>query len=282
MQLQTYKEAASFLEKVQHYLMQHEVAAGLMLGLAIRLKTEPNAYGEQAPFYATVEDEQGLVLVALMTPPHNLILFSDCDNYHAALQVLADYLRTSEWDVPGALGIVPVVDDFVKLWAGGDHHLTMNERVYELRSVDHQDYGPGSMRAASIDDLELVTQWGAAFAHEALSQHSDLDELRESLQRRIEAGAIFLWEIDGQVVSMAGATRPTQSGICVSLVYTPAEHRRKGYATDLVAQLSQHLLDEGYQFCTLFTDLSNPTSNSIYQKIGYRPICDFNQYSFGD
>ncbi len=282
MQLQTYDEAQSFLEKTHDYLVQHEIAAGLLLGLAIRLKTEPNAYGEQSPFYATVEDDAGLVLVSLMTPPHNLIVFSDHDDYRLALELLVDHLRASQWALPGALGVVPVVDDFVAMWVGTDYLLTMNERVFELRSVEHPDYGAGSMRVATEADLETVVEWTAAFTEEAVAEMHDLDELRRNSQRRIGDGALFVWEVDGAPVSMAAKTRPTLNGITISYVYTPPEHRRKGYATALVAKLSQLLLDEGYQFCSLFTDLANPTSNSIYQKIGYRPVCDFNQYTFGD
>ena len=47
-----------------------------------------------------------------------------------------------------------------------------------------------------------------------------------------------------------------------------------------VAALSQLLLDSGRKFCFLFTDLSNPTSNHIYQAIGYRPVCDVDEYRF--
>ncbi len=68
----------------------------------------------------------------------------------------------------------------------------------------------------------------------------------------------------------------------VNLVYTPPELRGKGYATNCVAALSQKLLDDGYKFCSLFTDLSNPTSNDIYSKIGYNPIADFIVYDFCD
>ncbi|OZU86959.1 GNAT family N-acetyltransferase, partial [Virgibacillus indicus] len=45
--------------------------------------------------------------------------------------------------------------------------------------------------------------------------------------------------------------------------------KKKGYATSTVAHLSQKILDEGFQFCSLYTDSTNPTSNSIYKKIGY-------------
>ena len=70
------------------------------------------------------------------------------------------------------------------------------------------------------------------------------------------------------------ATRPTRNGVSVGGVYTPPELRRKGYATACVAALSALLLDRGHSFCVLYTDLANPTSNSIYQKIGYRPVTD--------
>jgi predicted GNAT family acetyltransferase len=84
--------------------------------------------------------------------------------------------------------------------------------------------------------------------------------------------------VEGEPVSMAIRSRPTRHGISVSGVYTPPEQRRHGYATACVAALSQKLLDQGYQFCSLFTDLANPTSNSIYMQVGYRPVADFDKY----
>jgi predicted GNAT family acetyltransferase len=81
---------------------------------------------------------------------------------------------------------------------------------------------------------------------------------------------------------MAARTRPTPRGESISYVYTPPEHRRRGYATAVVARLSQEILDEGKQFCSLYTDLSNATSNSIYRKIGYRPIADVIEMHFED
>ena len=79
---------------------------------------------------------------------------------------------------------------------------------------------------------------------------------------------------------MARRAGKTPNGITVNLVYTPPSLRRKGYATECVAKLSKLLLDSVSKFCFLFTDLMNPTSNSIYQKIGYRPIIDVDQYEF--
>jgi predicted GNAT family acetyltransferase len=97
----------------------------------------------------------------------------------------------------------------------------------------------------------------------------------------IEEGRLFFWDDSGPV-SMAGLTRPTPHGISVSFVYTPPELRGRGYASAVVGRLSQRCLEEGRDFCTLYTDLSNPTSNSIYQRIGYRALADVTDLHFTD
>jgi predicted GNAT family acetyltransferase len=78
---------------------------------------------------------------------------------------------------------------------------------------------------------------------------------------------------------MAGWAGRTARGVRVSFVYTPPEFRRLGYAAACVASLTQQLLDEGQSFCCLYADLANPTSNGIYQRMGYRPICDVSSYT---
>jgi predicted GNAT family acetyltransferase len=82
-------------------------------------------------------------------------------------------------------------------------------------------------------------------------------------------------------VSWAGAGGRTPHGTRIGPVYTPPEHRRRGYAGALVAATSQAQLDEGLEFCFLFTDLANPTSNHVYQAIGYEPVTDIDVYVFG-
>ena len=79
---------------------------------------------------------------------------------------------------------------------------------------------------------------------------------------------------------MAARTGPTTHGVRINFVYTPSEFRGKGYASACAAALSQAMLNSGRRFCYLFTDLSNPVSNQIYQRIGYVPVCDFTEYQF--
>jgi uncharacterized protein len=64
------------------------------------------------------------------------------------------------------------------------------------------------------------------------------------------------------------------------MVYTPKHYRNKGYATACVAQLTKKLLEDGWEFTALYTDLNNPTSNNIYKKIGYRWIGESAEYRF--
>ena len=81
-------------------------------------------------------------------------------------------------------------------------------------------------------------------------------------------------------MSLAGFAGPTPTGIRVGPVYTPPEHRRRGYAKTLVAALSRWLLEQGHRGCFLFTDLANPTSNRIYTDIGYERVCDALEFRF--
>ena len=94
---------------------------------------------------------------------------------------------------------------------------------------------------------------------------------------------LYLW-VDGagQPVTMVGYQGPTPHGMRIGPVYTPPAQRRKGYASACTAAVTQYLLDGGRQFCFLFTDLANPTSNHIYQEIGYQPVVDVEMYSFGE
>ena len=134
------------------------------------------------------------------------------------------------------------------------------------------------MRVIAETDLDLVTSWLAAFVSEL-----DLAEPRdpaEIARTRLAAGDLYVWD-DGGPVSMVGFGGKTPNGIRLNFVYTPEDKRRRGYATACVAALTQMLIDRGNRYCALYTDLANPTSNAIYQRIGYEPLCDAAEYELG-
>ena len=119
----------------------------------------------------------------------------------------------------------------------------------------------------------------AAFDSEALGEMTAA-QASATAERRIATGEIYLWE-DTQPRAMAARARPTRGTVAVNAVYTPRGAREHGFATAAVLHLSRLLLAEGFRMCVLFTDLANPTSNSVYTRIGYAPVCDFSLYRFG-
>ena len=282
--VQSYSSAEPFLARMEPLLLAHEAKYGLMLGIALTIIRQPDFYGDKPPLLLLAEDGDGIAAAALMTPPHGLVVYSERVDALPGLRAIAQELNDAGWSLPTVNGPEPVCTEFAQIWAEGTglkSEVAVSERVFELREVIHPRYSPGHLRVATGDDLELVTQWFVDFVEEAMHgiDTTTHDETRKRVQMRIEQGMIYLWD-DGKRVSVAGTTRATATGISMGRVYTPRQLRGRGYASSCVAAASQRLLDDGRAFCTLFTDLANPTSNSIYQKIGYRPVCDYTVYRF--
>ena len=137
------------------------------------------------------------------------------------------------------------------------------------------------MRLAAIEDVELISRWLHRFQVEAVPYEPlDPNTVQRDAERRARQEATFFWETEGHPVSMASLARPSRRGITINAVYTPPELRRRGYASALVAAVSNEGLKRGKDFCPLYTDISNPVSNSIYRKIGYTLVSHSNNYRF--
>lgn len=273
-----------FLTRMEPLLLAQEARYSLMLGIAMRVKSNPDAYGDAAPYFAVAEDGTGVAAAASMTPPYGLIVYSERRDPRPGLMAIAHDLRAKWWTLPTVNGPEPVCTEFAQLWAALNSietEVVISERTFELRAVIPPRPCAGHMRQARLADRELLAQWLVDFTEEALHnvEAISLDEARKRMQDSIERGVLYVWE-DGEAVSLTGATRPTLNGISIGPVYTPPQFRGRGYASACVAAVSQQMLDQGRTFCTLFTDLANPTSNHIYQAIGYRPICDYTVYRF--
>jgi len=280
----TYRQASDFLARAQAELERNEVLNGLPLGITLHLYKFPERI-KIRPYLATVEDEGKLLVAAVMTPPFRLIVTSNqVDAFGEAPSLLIHNLREHGWPVPGVVGPSSLSDLFAQTWTsltGEVAHLRTHERLFEFTQVIAPRPGPGSLRIATPDETALVVRWIKAFQEEALHTSLSDEEALAWARRGIGNGEVYLWVLsDGAIVSMLATTRPVSRVISIASVYTPPELRGQGYASRSVAALSQHLLDSGWQRCSLFTDLSNPTSNSIYQRVGYRPVRDFNEYDF--
>lgn len=272
-----------FAQTVVPWLLEQEAYNNLPLGLVMLLQKRAELVEKALMLTLSDTDCQ---LMAVATRPAQLVI-AETPGAEALIPELADWLASH---MPGLQGIVAptaLAQAFADSWQArtdrGIHH-QMAQRVYQLRQVNPPEKMPqGHYRLAGLGDLNLLLEWTEAFIAEALPQERpSRDGIRAATLRQIEAQDIGLWERNNHPVSMAARTRPTHNGTAVSLVYSPPELRGQGYASACVAALSQAQLEAGKQFCCLFTDLANPTSNHIYQRIGYQPVGDMQVLEFGN
>lgn len=270
MEWRTFTQASQALNIVGAFLEQQEAENNLTLGILHAIVERQTA---REPLLWMAEEAHEPVLFLLMTPPHHLILAGNSLQAEEAAQQAAERLLASNWKIPSVIGEPQVATAFANAW---ERHtrcrssISMQQRIYKLEQVNSVPYRKGQLRLAEQRDVEIAARWIAAFSIDVREPVTTEAALQKATDF-IACSSLYFWDDQGPVC-MAVKNRPTRNGIVVSLVYTPPESRKKGYATSCVAKLSQLLLDAGYQFCSLYTDLANPTSNRIYQEIGYRPI----------
>jgi len=282
MEITRHDGAEAFLAHAGDFLGAREAEHNLILGISSRLLREPLIYGEPA-YFAVVEGTGTVVGASMRTPPHNLIL-SEIDD-EAAIGPLLDSARSAFDSLPGVIGPKEPVATFARAWqdeTGAEARLEIAQRAFRADHVDAPSGVPGRMRDYERPDRDVAVRWMDAFVAEALPDDAPNPETSDDLVDRRhedpEAGLV-VWD-DGGPVSIAGYGGRTPNGIRIGPVYTPPELRGRGYASALTAALTQRLLDGGLTFCFLFTDLANPTSNSIYQRIGYEPVSNQDLWTF--
>ncbi|MGP3961509.1 GNAT family N-acetyltransferase [Nonomuraea sp. 3N208] len=172
-------------------------------------------------------------------------------------------------DIPALVGQVELTDEVARLL--GPPIRVISERLYRLGTLAVPDV-PGWGRPAVPADYPLLVSWYQAFSDEVALPEGDA---AERVAQRLAARELFVWEADGVPVSLA-ALSPAAGGVCrIGPVYTPPSCRKRGYAAAVTAYASQTGLAERCDQVVLFTDLDNPTSNAIYQAIGYEPVSDY-------
>ena len=282
-ELFTHRGPREFMDHAGSFLLAHEAENNLLIGIAAGVAAGRDVTGGVAlgppPQFTVVEDEGRVVMTAVRTPPHSLVVSRGplCVADSAAVQL------ASMDKYPGVRGhastVRPVVEGIAAV-SGQSVRSATQQRIYEARSVRETGAVQGRFRAATSADVELLARWMDAFMRELLPE-DPADESERVMSAHVSSNAAYVWD-DGKIVSLAIRGPATPGGQRIQGVYTPPEQRSRGYATACVGALSRLILAEGYAFVCLHADRTNARTLSIYERLGYRPVADFDDFWLDD
>ncbi|MDG0814541.1 GNAT family N-acetyltransferase [Cohnella rhizosphaerae] len=163
---------------------------------------------------------------------------------------------------------------------GAEFRLHMALESYHCPSVTpSQRVRGGRARPAEERDLRKVAAYFAGFAQEAQGAYVEADSQLQAASGAIASGNLFVWEMEGVVVSMAKIAHRSPRHGRINAVYTPPDSRNRGFAGALVAELSAKLLREGLM-PMLYTNAANPISNRAYRNVGFIAVGSITDIKF--
>jgi len=264
-----------FLDVAGDYLRTEPARNTVMLTILESLRQRGLAvYGDTPPIFGWHTDAARLTDGALLqTPPYPVLL---APLPEGSVPDLIELLTESGSPLAAVNLAGPDEASVSAAWAavtaGGTVTARTRSRLFWLAGLVPPDPAPaGCARVATDGDLGLLVSWHAAFADEA---ESIAIEPERTVRDRMSYGGIMLWEADAEPVAMAALSREVAGVTRVVTVYTPPRFRRCGYGGAITTTVSQAALDAGAAQVVLYTDVANPTSNALYQRLGYRPVED--------
>ncbi|MEN1934053.1 GNAT family N-acetyltransferase [Paenibacillus sp. 102] len=266
-QLQVYEDISHFKKDFVPILERNEQENNLILGVLQSV--------ENPLFMAAAKRNENTILIFLQTERKQMIVAKSVASREEVKEI-AKQLVTVYPNIPGLIGEKRVVTQLAEEIAQLEQKklsIRMNQGIYKLEKVKKQWNEQGIFRQVNDDELPFIEEWVHQFC-EDVHLPTTAEDAKQTAYALVSTKRLFGLEVDGELVSVAAITRPTKSNITVNFVYTPKEARKKGHASNCVAALSQYMLDQGYKTTTLYTDLANPTSNKIYQEVGYEFIME--------
>ncbi|MEU4239535.1 GNAT family N-acetyltransferase [Actinoplanes sp. NPDC026619] len=261
-------DVEAFVATAGDFLRSRPVQHTVMLTLVGTLRRRGlHAYGPGDPVFGFWRPDQSVEAVLIQTPPYPMMFSAmPAAAVPEAVEAVADRPLT------GVNMLADTVDEFVAGWherTGATTTVKMRTRLYLLDTLPPPARQIGQSRVAAAADRDLLLRWHEAF----------YDEIGERspggiVDDRLGYGGVVLWEVDGVPVSVAEFSRVEAGMSRVQMVYTPKEFRGRGYAGGATTVATRAAIDQGAEAVVLNTDLANPTSNGLYQRLGYRPVED--------
>lgn len=263
--------------------MKNETQNNLILGLADSLaKGKREGNGQ---LFFSIEHEGDILGCALRTDIEKPLSLSKLPVW--AIDKLVNYFFENNIKIGGVVGEGSTSTEFSEKYSKKFKlplRIVMHQGVYQLDSLNLPKLGELKLKVADESDLQLVESCISKFIEECFpSEPRNSEEIKIMASRHIKFRVLYmLLDKKGEFLSMACNNRETKNSGCISLVYTAKKFRGRGYGGAVTAYSSKKVLDSGKKFCNLFTDLKNPTSNHIYQKIGYKKIGESKHFSFSE
>jgi len=262
-------DADAFLSLHRDLLEQDPVTNNLMLGLLGKIKGRP--FGENELVWTIHLDDDILVLMIAGL----YVILCATANREALYEKAVVELHDRGVRYPGVIGLKESALMFKachERMTGKPMTLGMDQRIYRTETSVYSPVEGARLELADEKDIPGLVPWMVEFVKVA-GDHATPEQAKDRLSEKIREGKLHLLKIGSDIVSMAAWERPFGDIVTVSYVFTPRDLRKRGYASACVGMLTEKLLGT-YRIVTLYTDLSNPVSNSIYQKIGFRPVAD--------
>jgi GNAT superfamily N-acetyltransferase len=267
------EDPAFVLRRADEFLSSNAVVHNLVLSI-LHARV---AHADPGRYWIALYGEKTVVGVVVQSPLEYPATLTPMEP--RVVSAMVDAIAEAGVTLPGVNGDAATAAGFAGQWSERSKSAVtpfQGIRLYELLDVGEAPRMEGHLRQAGPEDRSLMIRWTRAFQDE-IGESADDTETR--VDRGLAAGQLWVWDKKRETMSMAVSREPTPGVVRISGVYTPPEKRNHGYAAACVHALSVHLRRSGYR-CILYTDLGNPTSNSIYRRIGYRAIVEALRYRF--
>ena len=269
MEFVKYENIEDFMKDNFELILEKEWINCLMVGNCL----EGQKTGIEDWLLAKVTQNRKTELIMLYRKPWKLIMYSPTDNSSDELyKFVAKEIYKQDSNILGVLAETKMSNKFA------EYYSEISQKQYKIvhpmkilvleQMLPNQFNEEVIFRKATEQDRERLTQYIKCFNKEALQQELSDEDANQKFEAYLERG-YYVLEKDNKIVSQAAFSRNLVKGQCISGVYTPKEERGRGYAYNLVYKLSKKCLDEGAEYCVLYTDAENPISNHVYEKIGY-------------
>jgi predicted GNAT family acetyltransferase len=274
--LKTYNNSEEYLKESITTLESKELENNLIIGICKSLKNTTN----EDYHFINIFQKKNVIATSIKTSAKVIIFCTTNDK--EAINEIANYYLENKINIKGVIGESNSAEIFTECY--GAQILRIKPLCLQrLIKTNDINISEGYFQVCTVADSMLLNKWTTNFfIEEELLPKKSQAEVEAIVETILESKDFYCWKMNNKIVSIASILRKTKNYGIVGIAYTPKEFRGNGYASSCVKILSDYILVNGFQFCGLFTDKANPTSNKIYGQIGYETVTEFKNIEFSN